>query len=140
MAAGTLITELHALWAADNTLCALLPAARVFTGRVPAPDSATMPYARIEQPGGARGIRTNESIYPEVSIVFHVWSDDFDTADAIRKAIEQVYQNQEFDYDAGSVKDLRYNSHTSRQPDLPTYTAWETLVSYTAKCCQTRAR
>jgi len=128
---ATLAQAIHQLWAADSVLCALLPADRFYTGRVP--PSEKMPYCRLELPGGSELQRSRQTLYEKQPIIFHVWTDTFDAGDAIAPQIRRVFANQEFDWGTGGVTDCRTEgSPSTSQTALPEIKAWETVVTFAA--------
>jgi hypothetical protein len=132
---ASLVGKIHEIWEATDSL----KATEVYTGRIPAEPAASMPYARIEQPAATRRFRSNRNIAKDVEIVFHVWTDTWDEGEALRLAIEAKYQNFGFDYDGGSVLDMIYDTHSSSQPNLPEYTTWETVITYSLVTEEPRA-
>lgn len=139
--------KLHAMWAANANLVAVHAANRMFTGRVPTiketgkdPAPPPMPYTRLEEVGGARGVRTSDTQYPTQPIKFHVWTDTASEGDNIADAIVDCYSNSGFEYNTGKAIDIHYETTNQRQIVKPNYTAWETVVSFTLLLMRNRVK
>jgi hypothetical protein len=134
---NTLAQAIHQLWAADAVLSALVPPRRFCTGRVP--PSEAMPYCRLELPGGSEIRRSRQTLYEKQPIVFHLWTDTFDEAEAIAAEIRRVLANQTFDWATGGVLDCRpAGSPSMTQTALPEIKAWETVVTFAAATWEMR--
>jgi hypothetical protein len=133
----TLAQSIHARWSTSAALGALVPPGRFCTGRVPA--SEEMPYVRLELPGGEELLRTRETLYERRPIVFHVWSDTFDSGDAVAAAIRTAFAHAAFDWGTGGVLDCRpLGGPASRQIARAEFKAWETIVRFQAMTWEQR--
>ena len=101
----TLAQAIHSHWSFNSALCAVVPAERFCTGRVPA--SEEMPYVRLEITGGGELLRSRETLYERRPIVFHVWTDTFDDGDAVAGAVRAAFAQAAFDWGTGGVLDCR---------------------------------
>lgn len=127
----TLAQAIHARWSANTALCALAPPERFCTGRVPA--SEQMPYVRLELQGGGELLRSRETLYEQRRVVFHVWTDTFDAADAVATAVRAAFANAAFDWGTGGVLDCRPHGGPSfRQVARAEFKAWEAVVALVA--------
>ncbi len=113
----TLAQAIHARWSANSPLCALVPAERFCTGRVPA--SEEMPYVRLEITGGGELLRSRETLYEKRPIVFHVWTDTFDDGDAVAAAVRAAFAHAAFDWGTGGVLDCRPRGGPKLPPGRP---------------------
>ena len=112
----TLEAKIHTIWPTVPALEALLPVARVFTGR--APRGSTMPYASIQRPAGTVTGRTDKATVKQVQLRIQVWHTDFDAGQAIHDAIESAFENRDFDLTDGKVIDLEPDSkYWLEEPD-----------------------
>ena len=133
----TLAQAIHARWSANSALCALVPADRFCTGRVPA--SEEMPYVRLELPPGGELLRSRETVYEKRPIVFHVWTDTFDAGDAAAAAIRAAFAHSAFDWGLGGAMDLRpRGGPAARQIARAEFKAWETIVRFDATTWEQR--
>lgn len=121
---------IHTLWAATAALEALLPVARVFTGRVPA--QPQQPYATILSPLSPTFQRTDKGMIREVQIRIQVWPLDFATGRAIQNAIDDGFSNTAFDLDAGRVVDLQHDDSSSLQEVESDDASWQFISTFTA--------
>jgi hypothetical protein len=134
---ATLSQSIHARWSASTALCALVPSARFCTGRVPA--SEEMPYVRLELQGGTEMLRSHETLYEKRPIVFHVWTDTFDSGDAVAAAIRAAFAHAAFDWGTGGVLDCRpLGGPAARQIARAEFKAWETIVRFQAMTWEQR--
>ena len=122
----SLMASLHDLWEAEAGLEALLPAARVFTGLVPA--GTSLPYAMLEQPSSSPYARTNDSMFRDVGVTVHVWTETFGEGDAIREQIEASLANRTIETDDGKVLDVTVESSGSLREDDPGDPAWQFVI------------
>jgi hypothetical protein len=133
----TFAQAIHARWSANSALCALVPADRFCTGRVPA--SEEMPYVRLELPAGGDLVRSRETVYEKRPIVFHVWTDTFDAGDAVAAAIRTTFAHAAFDWGTGGALDLRHRGGpAARQIARAEFKAWETVVAFVASTWEQR--
>jgi hypothetical protein len=85
MSDGGTLGALHDYWADTAALTALVPAARVFTGRVPG--GTAEPYVAIVPAGKRQAIRTNSGKADWRTVQFQVISSTFASGEAIADAI-----------------------------------------------------
>jgi len=121
-----LLAAIHDLWESEAALEALLPAERVFTGRVP--QFKAMPYASIESSTSSPHVRTNDSMARDVGLTIHVWTETYAEGDAIRQEIEAAFANRTIETDDGNVLDVTIESSGSLQEDDPSETTWQTVI------------
>lgn len=136
--ATTLAEAIHAIWAANAALCAVIPLERFCTGRIP--PSEEMPYVRVEFNSNGNVALTNRTLYQKGDIVLHIWTDDFDTGDAIAGLVRQAFDLQEFDWITGGVLNFRLSgTPNSTQTTIPEIKAWETIASFSANIWEKRS-
>lgn len=91
----SLESALHARWAADAELSALLPVENLKTGLV---RGAGMPCARLVRKACRAALSTNAAeTLDEVALEFHVWHEDYDAGRAIADAIVTAFDRGRFD-------------------------------------------
>jgi hypothetical protein len=130
-------SAINTIWAANAALVAAVPADRLITGRVP--PSEQMPYVRLEPEGGRELSRTNASIYASETILFHIWSDGFDSGRTIAALIRNAFASMAFNWTSGAVMDMQWGGPAvSRQASEPEIKAWQTTVTFTASTWQQR--
>jgi len=133
---NSLEAKLHELWAADAVLDALLPAARVFTGRVP-PETAT-PCARIELSGSTLSERSNQSLFHLEIFRVGIWTDDLNEGRLILRAVENAFVNLDFEIGEDRVLDAKHDASTLIQSEDPDDTTWQIVCQFTAKTSRAR--
>lgn len=133
---STLHAALIDLWESEAALAALLPAAKVYTGRVPF--GVTLPYASIDQPSMSGRARSNGSEFADVAIRLSVWSATYAAGQAIADAIEQAFGNRKLTYGGCTVLDFRHESTNSEQEEDPEERAWRFIIQFSALRIRTR--
>jgi hypothetical protein len=134
----TFLQSIADRWQASTELTALMPLARVFTGRIPTTEEYRMPYVSIAQ-GASRSLyRTDKTQSYAVSIAFHIWVDDADiaTAERIEAALTAAYAEGGWSYDTGfgqgQVLDIvDQGPAVKNQINRPTYKAWQAIKNLT---------
>lgn len=135
--AATLAQAIHGIWAANTALAAAVPADRFLTGRVPG--SEEMPYVRLELEDGGNIQRSKQTLYQKQRVVFHLWTDAFDSGDSVVPLIQAAYASMAFDWGTGGVTDFRQEGTASTsQVNTPEFKAWETVVTFTANTWESR--
>jgi len=123
-------SAVNAIWAANATLIATVPADRLITGRVP--PSEQMPYIRLQPEAGSNATRTNRTLYERAKLAFHIWTDGIDAGRAIAQLIRNAFASLAFEWGTGGVTDMRWDGPPlSRQTSDPEIKAWETIVTFT---------
>ena len=124
-----MMTAIHTLWPTIAALEALLPVARVFTGRVPA--GVAFPRAAITRPGSTGDSRTNDSLYRTVSIQISVWvkAAAYLAGEAIQEAIEDGFSAQGFSTTAGRALDVLIENSFSMFEDDPVNPLWQFVTT-----------
>ena len=124
----TLEGEIHALWASDSPLAALLPVGRLFTGE--ARGNPALPYAVLQRGPAKIVSRTNAgSRIEEVNIQFHVWSARLEQAKQIVQELVRVFDQATFSFDGSTVLDFRRTKSSEQSfPDG----VWEFACEYSA--------
>jgi hypothetical protein len=137
---ATLLGSIAERWKESDALCALVPFDSFFTGRIPSSEDYPMPYVSVMENGGQRGIRTNKTRMPRVTIVFYVWVDNTQLAlgEQIEHAITDEYADANWRYEGGRVMDvLDEGPGIKTQADRPGYKAWEITKIFTL-CLEVR--
>ena len=133
----SLAQAIHAIWAANTALIAVVPADRSLTGRVP--PSEEMPYVRVAFSDSGNISRTNKTLYQTQLVTFHAWTDTFDAGDALVPLIQNAFASQMFDWGTGGVTDMRqHGAPSTQQTNDPEIKAWETIVEFLAHTWQSR--
>jgi len=133
----TIHAAILAWWADDETLAALLPATKVYTGRVPT--GVTLPYASLSQPSGASGGRSSGSDYTDLAIRVQVWTETFTEGQAIADAVEQALANRSTGLDEDSrIVDTTHDSTFSVQESDPETKVWQFVVQLTVARARSR--
>lgn len=121
--AASVAEQLHALWAADSTLHAALPATRAFTGRVP--HSTTMPYASLTQPMGSRAGQGTINRRADEQWQIQVWSEDYATGEAIQRAIAAAFDNADAELANGNILKISVESQFVVEEEEPDSSVWQ---------------
>jgi hypothetical protein len=127
---------IHAIWPTVEPLQAVMPAARVFTGRVP-PKTA-MPYCRIDHPIGSNAGRTNEKLLRDEQIRILTWADSFSSGRAVQKQIEDAFASRDFSTDDGEVTDMAWDDSSNAETDTQTDWKWLFITIFGLKANQPR--
>src|SRR5205823_4164584 len=85
---------IHARWAADGALTALIPAARFVTGK--ALGGLVLPYATLARVGQRRAIRTSSHTVADVQVRFDVFSAALGTLRQTADAVKARFDRQTF--------------------------------------------
>jgi hypothetical protein len=103
---------IHQHWAATEELEALLPAENVKTGRS---RGGPMPYATIERTKGRPDLHTNAGdALDEITILVHVWHDNYDDARAIAEQVKAAFDRSVLSLsEGGDVARLQRTSDTA---------------------------
>lgn len=139
---SSLLRSVAVRWRENATLCALVPFASVFTGRVPQTELYDFPYVRISSTRGLPTLRSDKTQYNHVPLSFHIWvdEDELETGEEIAEAISDAFANTCWYLDAtDKVIDVRDEGEPgAHQTDTPTIKAWEVIKMFTV--CIERAR
>ena len=127
---------IHTKWATIAALEALLPAARVFTGR--AMGSPVKPYASIIVAAMPTEERSDKGMFRAANVRIQVWSTDYDSGKAIQSAIEAGFENTDFALDDGTVFDMQHDDSAALQEEDSTDSIWQFVTIFTAKCREDR--
>jgi hypothetical protein len=126
-----LLKSIAEIWAQDTALSALMPVARVFTGRVPQTDQYKFPYVSILKTTATPVQRSDKAQRSFVTVSFHIWLDDSNLGigEEIAIAIENCFPERSWSYgDSRYVIDvLDEGPAIETQVDLATYKAWEVI-------------
>jgi len=123
-------------WTADETLCAAVPVANVFTGRIPQTELYDFPYVSIIYAGGRQTSRSDKTRITHGPVSFHIWvdEDDLETGMGIAEIISDRFEGRCWSLtDDDKVFDfLDEGEAMARQIDMPTKKAWEVVKLFTA--------
>jgi len=133
---STLHEALIDLWENEPALVALLPAGRVYTGRVPV--GVALPYASLDQPSMSGRARSSASEYADVSLRLSIWSETYAAGQAIAEAVEKALGNRTLDYGDCRVLDFRHESTSSEREEEPEERAWRFVIQFSALRIRTR--
>ncbi len=117
-------------WSTIAALEALLPAARVFTGRIPS--GTAQPYAMITIPTGPHTERSDKRMRQTYNVRIQVWPLTYDTGEAIQAAIEDGFSNIGMDLDDGNVSDVRHVDSAQLQEEDTTDSSWQFITVFDA--------
>jgi hypothetical protein len=136
--ASGLESAINLIWAYNASLCAIVPANRLLSGRIP--PSEKMPYVRLDPGEGQESIVTNRTIYATHKITFHIWSDGTTDVDLeIWPLIRNAFSAMIFDWGTGGVINMKWDGPpSSKQSTDPEIQAWVTTTSFTCQTWQTR--
>ena len=138
----SLLKSISARWAADSTLCAKIPFAKVFTGRVPQTQLYAFPYVSVLATGGAQTLRTDKTQYSHGPLSFHIWVDEskLEFGEETAELIANAFANRcwRIDDNAKVIDVLDEGEPLAIQTDLPTVKAWEVVKLLTVCIERTR--
>lgn len=122
--------QIHTLWPTIAALEAVLPVARVFTGR--APTGTEKPYAVIGRPGSSHRERTDKGNYRDVQIRIQHWVawDQFATGESIQSEIEKGFDSRAFDTDDGRVIDMTHKDGFNVPDAEATKSDWQFVTIF----------
>lgn len=123
-------------WPLIDALEALLPVARVFTGR--AKGSPTIPYCSVVVAALPTDERSDKTMFRTANIRFQVWTEDYAEGQAIQTALVAGFENAGFALDDGYVDDMRHVDSTALQEDESTDSTWQFLTVFDAACNEDR--
>jgi hypothetical protein len=118
---------IHARWAGDGTLTALVPAARFVTGK--ALGGLPLPYAMLSRVGQRRATRTSSRSVTEVQVRFDVFSAGLGTLRQAADAVKARFDRQTFSGGA-TVLRMRRADEAQEQADDGT---WRLSLVYVAR-------
>jgi len=124
----SLLGSLGTIWARSAALCALVPAVRVCTGRIPSTEEYEMPYVSILPGSGSSAGRTDKTRMASLAVTFKIWVKESQVSEgeAIEAALEDAYCDRSWPYKYGRVLDcLDQGPGIKVQADRPEYRAWE---------------
>ena len=132
---SSLLRSIAGVWENNQTLCALLPFDRVFTGRVPGTELYRFPYVSIMAGQGSQYHRSDKNHLSFGPLSFHIWVDDarLEYAETVADAIMQVYADRcwPISDDARVIDVLDEGEPMAHQTDLPNVKAWEVVKLFT---------
>lgn len=117
---------IHARWAADGALIALVPAARFVTGK--ALGGLALPCAVLSRVGQRRATRTSSRSVAEVEVRFDVFAAELGTLRQVADAVKARFDRATFSGGA-TVLDMRRADESQEQADDGT---WRLSLTYAA--------
>jgi hypothetical protein len=132
--------QIHTLWPTIAALEAVLPVARVFTGR--ARGSPPMPYACLTVPGSSTRARTSQGMLRDVQLRIQHWvaHNDFPDGRTIQERIEEGFGNRAFDTDDGRVIDMRHEDSFHLQDSEATSADWQFVTIFSLRTRRDRTQ
>jgi len=127
---------IHTIWPTIDALEALLPVARVFTGRAPA--GTAKPYASIVVAGMATNARGDKSMFRDANVRIQVWSDTYAVGKAIQAAIIDGFENRDFALDDGAVADMHHDDSAALRESDSVDSVWQFVTVFSATCREDR--
>jgi hypothetical protein len=105
---------IHQRWADTAALEALLPAARLATGRS---QGDVMPYATLAREQNRAALRTNAGdALDETILRIDVWCEEYDAGHAIAEQVKAAFDRSAFDLSGGDrVVQMRRSSDSASQ-------------------------
>jgi len=132
---SSLLRTIQLKWAEDSTLEALIPVARVYTGRVPQTEIVNFPYVSVKAAQGGRRGRSDKKWYSFGPLSFHVWveEDQLEFAHNVAEAISDCFADKCWNLsETGSVTDvLDEGEPMAHQTRLPAVRVWELVKLFT---------
>lgn len=104
---------IHARYAADAALTALVPAARFLTG--PALDGAALPFITLERTGWKLAARTSTSTVEEVAVRFTILGDDLEVVKSVVAALDARFDGAAFTAAGIVVTRMRKRDHREQR-------------------------
>lgn len=142
MSKKSLLRTIGELWEESESLCALIPFERVFTGRIPQTELVRLPYVSIISATGGKTTRSDKARYSHGPVSFHIWLDDsaLEYGHRVAEAIADVYADRCWSLGDGDkvIDVLDEGEPLSRQTVLPNVKIWEVVKLFTV--CIERAR
>ena len=139
---SSLLRTIGEIWENAEALCALVPFARVFTGRVPQTELYQFPYVSILSTVGSRTGRSDKARYSSGPVSFHIWVDDnaLETGLTIANAITDAYADTCWIIgDTATILDVLDEGEPSAyQTQLPGIKAWEIVKLLTVHISRER--
>lgn len=128
----SILQRIHTIWPTIAALEALLPVARVSTGRVP--DGTRKPFCSITAPNSTASERTSQGLYRDAQIQFSVWvaKEQHDAGAAIQAAIENGFASRDFADGANRVIDMRLEDSGELEEDDEAEPLWQFITTFTA--------
>jgi len=125
-----LAQAIHARWAADARLDALLPVARVMTGTCFAADPGTR-FATITLPGGTfEGYANDGSSLSTVLVRIQVHHDDYDGGQAVTEAVLAAFGRAELSLSAGGKVLCMQPAAVPQEVQDPENGQWDWLIDF----------
>jgi hypothetical protein len=129
-------------WQADSALCALVPFARFYTGRIPQTKTTQFPYVSLLVAAGISLYRTDKTRGTQSTVSFHVWVDDAHLEDGmtIAEAIGTMFADRilELSDTARIIDVLDGGEPTAQQVETPNVKAWEVIKLFFVHVERTR--
>jgi hypothetical protein len=120
--------EIHAQWAGDAALVALVPASRLFTGF--ATGEPTLPYVVIDDHCERAHVRVSQgSVADDVELTFQIYTDDLDDSKAIAMAMLNQFDRSSFALTAGTVLSMQAKDYREQLHDDG---VWQLSAKYVA--------
>jgi len=121
-----LMEKIHQRWAGAEGLCALLPAARVFTGA--SPDVHTPAATIVKTSEKPDAYQSDGSAIDRVTLRFRVVHERYEQAAAIVHEMKKTFDRSAFDLDDGDrVLDMQRANDCEQQRDDG---LWEMTVDF----------
>lgn len=123
---------IHARWEDATALNAVLPAERLFTGRIPR-DTAN-PCARLSITGSLAGKRSDKAAERNVEIQIAHWVDqnDFSTGQDVQDKIEEAFDNYDALLEDSTLINLRHTSSFFLQEENVMPSHWQFVTQFSA--------
>ena len=138
-----LLQKIHERWNTRAALRDLIPASRLFTGRVPrsrkdtdntaTPLSITVPFCRVFDGGNDSSGRSNAADEDSYDLTFQFWTHSKREGQTILKQIKALYRNWNATLDDSTLTELSFQSASSieetKSGEKPIY---QYVVNFTA--------
>jgi hypothetical protein len=127
-----LSAAIHTRWAAASALNTLLPAARLFTGRIPR--GTAKPCARLHFPGSVGGKLSDKARERAVQVRITHWvvESAFGTGQDIQDAIEAAFDNYSAALEDSTLVKLTHDNSFYVQDEEATSKLFQFVTQFTA--------
>jgi hypothetical protein len=128
---SSLLKSVSAIWENNANLCAMIPFARVFSGRAPSTEEVKFPLCIIDSAGTSRRYRTTVRRGFYKSVTFRIWTNEAALADGelVDQLISDAYGEAAWvvDSNVSVIDTLDEGPARVRIIDKPPYRYWEVV-------------
>lgn len=126
-----LLQNIHTIWEASSALKAMIPTARVFTGRAPKGTLCPPAYASITSPQLSTDDKSNDSNYDIKEVRIAAWFESLKSAETFNALILDTYRDIDFDLENGAeALNLSLDTQNVLEEDDPTQKRWQAITNF----------